>query len=177
MNESPPMLLIVDDDESFRQTLASAMRRRGYRVVVAEDYESALAEAKQWSPTQALVDLRMPGPDGIELVGSLTRNHPGIRVVVLTGFGSIDTAVKAMQAGAIHYLTKPAALAEIIAAFDAREPTSATPYTKSLAEVEWEHLQRVLAECAGNVSEAARRLGMHRRSLQRKLARGEPDEP
>ncbi len=170
------LTMVVDDDPAFRQTLARALRRRGYQVVVAEDYPSALVECREWQPERAIVDLRMPGRGGIELVESLVRSCPGIRIVVLTGFGSIDTAVEAMRAGAIHYLTKPSEIAEILAAFEGRDAPSKDGYTPSLAEVEWDHIQRVLAECAGNVSEAARRLGMHRRSLQRKLARGEPEE-
>ncbi|MCA9711231.1 MAG: response regulator [Myxococcales bacterium] len=172
-------ILIVDDDRPFCTALAGALRRRGHTVVLAHDFDDALAEADAWSPDRAVVDLRMPGRGGLELVDALRRAHPALRMVVLTGYGSIATAVEAMKAGAVHYMTKPAEVDEILAAFertearvDTPDPVSASP--RRLEEVEWEHLQRVLTDAGGNVSEAARRLGMHRRSLQRKLARGRP---
>lgn len=173
---SEPTLMIVDDDRAFCTALAGALRRRGYRVVVAHDYEEALAEAEAWRPAQAVVDLRMPGRGGLEVIATLRERLPELRIVVLTGFGSIATAIEAIKLGAVHYLTKPAGVEEVLAAFERTEPvlldmpesTRATP----LDQLEWEHLQRVLTDCNGNISEAARRLGMHRRSLQRKLARG-----
>jgi two-component system, response regulator RegA len=171
-------ILLVDDDRSFCGALAGALRRRGFRVVVAHDHDDALAEAEAWSPARAVVDLRMPGKGGLEIVQGLRRIQPGLRILILTGYGSIATAVEAIKIGAVHYLTKPAEVDAILAAFERKEasldveaPTSPRP----LDEVEWEHLQKVLTDCGGNVSEAARRLGMHRRSLQRKLARGRPD--
>lgn len=170
-------ILVVDDDRVFGQTLAAALRRRGHAVVLAEDYASALDEASAWRPDRAVVDLRMPGRGGLELIPALRSAVPDLRVLVLTGFGSIETAVEAMRVGASNYLTKPAAAEQILEALGAPAPSlsESGPYTKSLQEVEWDHIQRVLAECQGNVSEAARRLGMHRRSLQRKLARGAPE--
>lgn len=173
-------ILITDDDKAFCAALTGAFRRRGFKVVVAHDYEDAISEAEAWSPGRAVVDLRMPGRGGLEVVGELHQKHPSMKIVVLTGYGSIATAVEAMKLGAVHYLTKPAEPDEVLAAFERTEPAtdvseeSANP--RSLEEVEWEHLQRVLTDCAGNISEAARRLGMHRRSLQRKLARGRPGE-
>jgi two-component system response regulator RegA len=171
-------ILLVDDDRTFSTALAGALRRRGYTPLLAHDYDDALAEAQAWSPRLAVVDLRMPGKSGLEVVAALKAVHPALDIVVLTGYGSIATAVEAIKLGAVHYLTKPASVEEILAAFDRTEPTpdvAATPDTvRPLEEVEWEHLQRVLTEAGGNVSEAARRLGMHRRSLQRKLARGRP---
>jgi two-component system response regulator RegA len=172
-------ILIVDDDRAFCTALANALRRRDFRVVVAHDYDEALAEAEAWRPERAIVDLRMPGRNGLEVVASLRAQLPELRMVVLTGFGSIATAVEAIKLGAVHYLTKPAAVDEVLAAFERTEPvlveapvsTQATP----LDQLEWEHLQRVLTDCNGNISEAARRLGMHRRSLQRKLARRRDD--
>jgi two-component system response regulator RegA len=164
----------VDDDAVFCATLAAALRRRGVPAVVAHGYEEALSEAAAWGPARAVVDLRMPGRGGLELVAALCREHPGIRVVVLTGYGSIATAVEAIKLGAVHYLTKPADVAEVLAAFERHEPSlevDAAPAPMSLGEVEWEHLQQVLADAGGNISEAARRLGMHRRTLQRKLAK------
>lgn len=167
-------ILVVDDDRAFCSTLAAALRRRRFSVVVAHDYDEALAEAVAWQPTRAVVDLRMPGRGGLELVAALCRNHDGIRVVVLTGYGSIATAVEAIKLGAVHYLTKPADVSDVLSAFDRDEPLLGVQPSEapmSLGEVEWEHLQQVLADCSGNISEAARRLGMHRRTLQRKLAK------
>ncbi len=176
---TPTTIMVVDDDRAFCAALAGAMRRRGYPTLVAHDYDEALAEAEAWQPGRAVIDLRMPGRGGLELVASLRERLPDLQMVVLTGFGSIATAVEAIKLGAVHYLTKPAEVDEVLAAFertepvllDAPAPTKATP----LDELEWEHLQRVLTDSGGNVSEAARRLGMHRRSLQRKLARGRKD--
>ncbi len=173
-------ILITDDDKAFCAALTGAFRRRGFKVVVAHDYEDAVSEAEAWSPSRAVVDLRMPGRGGLEVVGELHKKHPNMKIVVLTGYGSIATAVEAMKLGAVHYLTKPAEPDEVLAAFDRTEPatdvTEESAPPRSLEEVEWEHLQRVLTDCAGNISEAARRLGMHRRSLQRKLARGRPGD-
>lgn len=169
--------MLVDDDRAFCTALAGALRRRGYQVVVAHGYDDALSEAEAWRPAQAVVDLRMPGRGGLEVVASLRERLPELRVVVLTGYGSIATAVEAIKLGAVHYLTKPAGVDEVLAAFERTEPvlldtTPASTSTTSLDQLEWEHLQRVLTDCNGNISEAARRLGLHRRSLQRKLARG-----
>ncbi len=173
-------ILITDDDKAFCAALTGAFRRRGFKVVVAHDYDDAISEAEAWNPGRAVVDLRMPGRGGLEVVGELHQKHPSMKIVVLTGYGSIATAVEAMKLGAVHYLTKPAEPDEVLAAFDRTEPatevTEESANPRSLEEVEWEHLQRVLTDCAGNISEAARRLGMHRRSLQRKLARGRPGE-
>lgn len=166
--------LIVDDDVPFCAALAAALERRGHRAIVAHDHDEALAEAEAWKPTRAVVDLRMPGRGGLELTAALLRAHPQMRIVVLTGYGSIATAVEAIKLGAVHYLTKPAEVAEILSAFERTEASSEVEPSDgpmSLDEVEWEHLQQVLTSCGGNVSEAARQLGMHRRTLQRKLAR------
>jgi two-component system response regulator RegA len=172
-------ILLVDDDRTFCTALSSALRRRGYKVMMAHNYDDAISEADAWKPERAVVDLRMPGRGGLEVVTELRRRAPSMRIVVLTGFGSIATAVEAMKAGAVHYLTKPADAEEILGAFDRTEPAvdvAAPDNPRSLEEVEWEHLQKVLTDCGGNISEAARRLGMHRRSLQRKLSRGRPGE-
>ncbi len=171
-------VLVVDDDRAFCLALAGALRRRGFAVVVAHNHDDALAEAEAWAPDRAVVDLRMPGRGGLELVAGLRRQNPNIRIVVLTGYGSIATAIEAIKLGAVYYLTKPSEPDEIVTAFTRTEPVmvempSQQP-AKPLDELEWEHLQTVLTDCRGNISEAARRLGMHRRSLQRKLARGRP---
>ncbi len=174
---SAETILVVDDDRAFCAALAGAMRRRGLKVMVAHDYDDAIAEADAWRPQLAVVDLRMPGRNGLEVIATLKTRLPDLRIVVLTGFGSIATAVEAIKLGAVHYLTKPADADEVLAAFARTEPNpELAPPTvpRPLEEVEWEHLQKVLTDCGGNISEAARRLGMHRRSLQRKLARGRP---
>lgn len=170
-------ILVVDDDDVFASRLCRAFEDRGFEVARAHDYDSALALARADSPEHAVVDLRMPGPSGLELVMALKRLDPATKVVVLTGFGSIATALEAMRLGATHYLTKPADADQILEAFE-RDPHAAdappsalSADVPSLARVEWEHIHRVLADCQGNISEAARKLGIHRRSLQRKLAK------
>lgn len=171
-------VLVVDDDRAFCAALAGAIRRRGLAAVVAHTHDEAVAEAQAWRPSRAVVDLRMPERNGLEVVASLRRLDPAIKIVILTGYGSIATAIEAIKLGAVYYLTKPADPDDILAAFSRQAsavvemPDPLTP--KPLDEIEWEHLQQVLTDCQGNISEAARRLGMHRRSLQRKLARGRP---
>lgn len=165
-------VLVVDDDESFRLTLVRAFERRGWDVRHAENATEALRLASEESPEHAVVDLRMPGEDGLSLVKSLLAIDPATKIVVLTGFGSIATAIEAIRAGARHYLTKPADVTDVIAAFDQREGQAPPPLTvPSLERVEWEHIQRVLHSVGGNVTLAAKLLGIHRRSLQRKLNR------
>jgi two-component system response regulator RegA len=168
-------ILIVDDEERLRERLVRAMRDRGLEATGAADVDSALDLARLDSPELALVDLRMPGRGGLELVRELLAIDPTTRVVVLTGYGSIATAIEAMRLGAVHYLQKPADADEILAAFERGatpipddEPLHEVP---SLARVEWEHIQRVMQDCNQNISQAARLLGLHRRSLQRKLGK------
>ncbi len=171
------IVLVVDDDLVFSRALAESLRRRGLKALTAPDRAQGYEEARAFRPSRVVVDLRMPG-GGLELVRELREELPESRVVVLTGYGSIRTAVEAVKLGAVQYLTKPVGVDALLRAFDGQsEPGSGDedgeePLPLSLGELEWEHLQRVLAETKGNVSEAARRLGMHRRSLQRKLARG-----
>ena len=180
-SEHSPSLLLCDDDEVFRNRLARAFRDRGYDVRTAADYEQAIAAARADSPQFAVVDLRMPGKSGLELVRDLKQIDPTTRVIVLTGYGSIATAIDAVRMGATHYLPKPADVDDIIAAFarDGLEPLTppgASFPAPSLARAEWEHINRVLSDCGGNISEAARRLGMHRRSLQLKLHKYPPNK-
>lgn len=147
----------------------------------AADADEAIARAEAAPPELAVVDLRLPGRSGLELVRELRARIPDVRIVVLTGYGSIANAVEAMRLGATHYLSKPADADEILAAFArtsgdsevVSEPDEGA-LAPSLARAESEHINRVLADCGGNVSEAARRLGLHRRSLQRKLAKLPP---
>lgn len=171
---SPLSLLVVDDDDVFRSRLVLALRARQYEVREAPDAESAMELAREETPERAIVDLRIPGASGLELVKSLKALDPATQIVVLTGYGSIATAMEAVRLGARDYLTKPADVERIVAALEGGgegRPGENPEETPSLARVEWEHIQRVLADCEGNVSEAARRLGVHRRSLQRKLAK------
>jgi two-component system response regulator RegA len=163
-------LLIVDDDTAFRERLVRAMRDRGYEATGVADHPSAIEAARDESPELALVDLRLPGQSGLTVVRELKALDPSTIVVVLTGYGSIATAVESIKLGAASYLTKPADADQIVAAFDGVQPND-DAQAPSLARVEWEHIQRILADCGGNVSQAARMLGIHRRSLQRKLAK------
>jgi two-component system response regulator RegA len=175
-SEAGRTLLLVDDDESLRKRLARAFAERGYAVREADGVAPALRLAREESPELAVVDLRVPDGDGLEVVRGLKQIDPTTNVVVLTGYGSIATALEAVRCGATHYLTKPADVDDLIAAFarveeSPEEAPRAEHAVPTLARVEWEHIQRVLGDCAGNVSEAARRLGIHRRSLQRTLAK------
>jgi two-component system response regulator RegA len=168
----PRTLLLVEDDDVLRARLTRAFAGRGYEVRAAGCVAQALSIAREESPELAVVDLRLPDGSGLDVVRGLKANDPATAIVVLTGYGSIATALEAVAAGAVHYVTKPADADRILAAFAGiaalPEASSEAP---SLARVEWEHIQRVLADCAGNVSHAARVLGIHRRSLQRKLAK------
>ncbi|KAB2892608.1 MAG: response regulator transcription factor [Kofleriaceae bacterium] len=177
---SKPSLLLVDDDEVFRTRMARAFVERGYEVTSAHDHDSAVAHAKIESPELAVLDLKMPGKSGLELVKALLEIDPQTKIVVLTGYGSIATAIDAVRLGATYYLQKPADADEILAAFArGQAPPLDPPETDyrapSLARAEWEHINRVLSDCGGNISEAARRLGIHRRSLQRKLQKYPPN--
>jgi len=173
-------ILLVDDSFAFRERLGRAFRDRGYRVRTAVNYDEAIEMARRKAPDMAVVDLRMPGRNGLELLRDLKGLDAAIRVLILTGFGSIATAVDALRLGAINFLPKPADAEDILAAFARgaanvlERPATVHP-VPSLARAEWEHIQRVLADCDDNISEAARRLGIHRRSLQRKLRKRSPD--
>ena len=172
-------ILLVDDEELFRKRLAQALSRRGFTVHEAGDFDGAMAVLQTVEPELALIDLRMPGKSGLELVAEAKRLQPAIKIVVLTGYGSIATASQAIKLGALNYLPKPADVDEILQAFaedgDLDIQLDAADLTPpSLARVEWEHIQRVLTDCDGNISEAARKLNIHRRSLQRKLFKFAP---
>ncbi|OGT21388.1 MAG: two-component system response regulator [Gammaproteobacteria bacterium RBG_16_57_12] len=169
-----PNLLLVDDDEQFCQVLSQALIKRGFTVHTAHDVEAGIRLAEAVAPEYAVIDLNMPGPSGLVLVERLKRLDNHTRIVVLTGYASIATAVEAIKLGAIHYLAKPADTDDILAAFHRDEGDTAIPVadrTLSVNRLEWEHIQKVLMECEGNISAAARTLGMHRRTLQRKLAK------
>jgi two-component system response regulator RegA len=173
--ETLPSILLVDDDEILRERLAQAIRARGYEVRTAGNADEAMKEATQDSPEMAVLDLKMPGKSGLDLLRELRQHDPSTRVLMLTGYGSIATAVQAVREGAVGYLPKPADADEILSALAGKDPVAAKPgETPSLARAEWEHIQRVLTDCNNNISEAARRLGIHRRSLQRKLHKYPP---
>jgi two-component system response regulator RegA len=164
-------LLLVDDDATFCNVLARALEKRGFMVTVTHTVEQAMPLARACPPEYAVVDLKMSGASGLTLVQTLHELDPATRIVVLTGYASIATAVEAVKLGATQYLSKPANADEIVAAFghsaSADAPLSAQP--PSVERLEWEHIQRVLHEHAGNISATARALNMHRRTLQRKL--------
>lgn len=167
-------IMIVDDDDTFRFVLARGLRQRGYEVIEARSAEEAWQLAQEDPPEFALIDLKMQGASGLVLVRQLASLQASIKMVVLTGYASISTAVEAIKLGAMHYLAKPVELSEIIQAFqkgpgDADMPIASAPL--SVDRLEWEHIQRVLAEHQGNISATARSLKMHRRTLQRKLGK------
>lgn len=172
-----PSLLLVDDDTTFCEVMARALKRRGFAVTVAHDVATAVQLAETDPPEYALVDLKMPGDSGLTLVRRLHAIEPATRIVMLTGYAGIATAVEAIKLGATHYLAKPVDADEVVAAFNKAEGDahiSVAPNPLSVDRLEWEHLQRVLTEHDGNVSATARALDMHRRTLQRKLAKTPP---
>jgi two-component system response regulator RegA len=177
-----PVILIVDDDDVFRARLCRAFRSRGWAAHEAADGDQALLLTADLSPDLILVDLRMPGRDGLDLIPELRRLEPETAIIVLTGYGSIATTLAATRLGANHYLSKPTDVDQILAAYESvfaedRDGPESIPATvPSLARVEWEHIQRVLTDCHGNISQAARLLGIHRRSLQRKLSKYPPGQ-
>jgi len=172
-------VLVVDDDDVFRNRLGRALEHREWEVKAAADGNEAIRIAQDGNPDLALVDLRMPGMDGIDIVEKLRELDSSMTIIVLTGYGSIPTTISAMKKGADYYLSKPADADQILAAYEKLQaPDSESPHAlakpPSLARVEWEHMQRVITDCGGNISQAARALGIHRRSLQRKLSKFPP---
>ncbi|NHK28288.1 ActR/PrrA/RegA family redox response regulator transcription factor [Parvularcula flava] len=169
-------LLIVDDDMPFRTRLGRAMEKRGYAVTLAEGVEEAKAILRKEAPAFAVVDLRLEDGDGIELVNLIHDIREDCRAVILTGYGNITTAVAAVKAGAIDYLAKPADADDVEKALLAPPGQMPEPPENPMSadRVRWEHIQRVYELCDHNVSETARRLGMHRRTLQRILAKRAP---
>lgn len=164
--------LLVDDDTAFTHVLARAFERRGYSTRSADGPEQALALVRDHHFARAVVDLKMESHSGLSLIAALKERQPDIDIVMLTGYSSVATAVEAVKLGAINYLCKPASTDEILSAFDNIEanPELEVPEQRpSIDRLEWEHIQRVLTEHNGNISATARALGMHRRTLQRKL--------
>jgi len=172
MNSHVPTILIVDDDQTFCDALARALTRRGFVVQKAYSAQAAIDCTEKFEPEYAVIDLRIGEESGLNVVGTLKSRFENIKMVVLTGYASIATAVEAIKLGAVHYLTKPAEADEIVAALNKQqgdENIDLPEKPMSVRRLEWEHIQSVLNQHDGNISAAARALGMHRRSLQRKL--------
>jgi two-component system response regulator RegA len=174
----PLVVLVVDDDQVFRERLCRAFRNRGCEAYEAFTAAGTLQIAGNVSPDLVLLDLKMPGLNGLDLIQQIKKVDATIAVIILTGYGSIATAMQALKLGADHYLSKPADAEQVLAAYAdltqgsiRKQTPTAVP---SLARVEWEHIQRVLSDCSGNITQAAKLLGIHRRSLQRKLAKYPP---
>lgn len=172
METDKPNLLLVDDDETFCSVLKPALEKRNFLVSIAHDVKTGIELAEQTEPEFAVIDLRIGHDSGLEMVKRLISLDSNTRIVMLTGFASIATAVEAIKLGAIHYLTKPANADEIVNALNKNQGDSSVPINEnplSVKRLEWEHLQKVLMQHDGNISAAARALNMHRRTLQRKL--------
>lgn len=175
-------ILLVDDDEVLRMRLQRSFLSRGYNVVVACDVDEAENRLSQIKPELCVLDLKMPGKSGMDFLKILSERSPNTRTVMLTGYGSISNAVEAIKLGAVNYVPKPVDADDVLMALNETdttkfktppEPTSEIP-PPSLAEAEWQHIQRVLSDTGGNISEAARRLDIPRRTLQRKLKKMAP---
>lgn len=174
-------ILLVDDEDFFRERLARAFVNRGFMVFSAPNYDGAIEIIRNERPSMAVVDLKMVGKSGLDVIKDGLAVHRQMRIVVLTGYGSIATATEAVKLGALSYLPKPADVDDILNAFskdanldlEAKQEDFQAP---SLARAEWEHINRVLADCDGNISAAAQRLGIHRRTLQRKLQKYPPNK-
>jgi two-component system response regulator RegA len=165
-------ILLVDDDPVFTDVMARGFTRRGFVTATAASADQALSLCQAFAPTHILLDLNMPGTSGLVVLPRLLLDAPQARLVVLTGYSSIATAVGATQAGATNYLCKPATIEEVIAAFTGGTALQETPVSAdpiSVERLEWEHIQKVLKDNEDNISATARALGMHRRTLQRKL--------
>ncbi|MBH1966150.1 MAG: response regulator transcription factor [Comamonadaceae bacterium] len=175
MTDEASQLLIIEDDAAFARTLARSFERRGYVVRVASSLDGLTLLLKDFAPTHAVVDLKLKGEaSGLACVQALSQHDPAMLIVVLTGFASIATAIEAIKLGACHYLAKPSNTDDIEAAFGragGSTDVSLTARTSSIKTLEWEHIHQTLAETGFNISETARRLGMHRRTLARKLGK------
>lgn len=171
-----PTLLLVDDDKPFLQRLARAMESRGFQVTTAESVEEGIAAVKTSAPAYAVVDMRLGDGNGLDIIEAIRSRRADTRAIVLTGYGNIATAVNAVKLGAIDYLSKPADADEVFAALTRRPGEKVAPPENLMSadRVRWEHIQRVYEMCERNVSETARRLNMHRRTLQRILAKRAP---
>jgi two-component system response regulator RegA len=172
---TPSKLLVVDDDELYRDSLVRAFTRRGIETVGANSLETAVSTAASFSPEAAIVDLKLGHESGLDVVRELLSRDPKLVVVVLTAYGTIATALEAVKLGAANYLTKPVQIEHILAAFNGTSPSpKALSAIPSAEQVEWDYINRTVQEYGGNVSRAAQALGLHRRSLQRKLKNPPP---
>ena len=169
-------LLIVEDDKPFLQRLARAMEGRGFAVTTAESVAEGLTQLETASPAFAVVDMRLEDGNGLDVISALKRRRPDARAIILTGYGNIATAVNAVKLGAVDYLSKPVDADDVVAALLALDGRKAEPPENPMSadRVRWEHIQRIYELCGRNVSETARRLNMHRRTLQRILAKRAP---
>lgn len=162
--------LLVDDDQAFLQVLARSLSRQGIKTLCASDADSALEAIRARPVNRCVLDLNLAGESGLQLLPELLEQKPDLDVLVLTGYGSIATAVEAMRRGAANYLCKPVTVNQLMNGFEPLDaPPDLRPEPPSVEEMEWEHIQRVLNEHDGNISATARALNMHRRTLQRKL--------
>lgn len=170
-------LLIIDDDENYREVLARSLSRKGFVVAIAANVEESLAGCRAHDPEYILLDLNLAGQSGLNLIQPLLDIVPAARIVILTGYASIQTAVGALKLGAVQYLPKPASVADIVKALlvDGVDiPELPDEDRMTVQHLEWEYIQRILAEHGGNIAATARALRMHRRTLQRKLAKKRP---
>ena len=175
-------IILVDDEELFRERLAKAFSQRGFTVFTAGNFDEAVRVIGEQSPDLGVFDLKMPGRSGLELIAAAKESNPDMQIVVLTGYGSIATATEAVRLGALYYLPKPADVDDILGAFARNPELLALEVAQdefsapSLARAEWEHINRVLTDCDGNISLAAKKLDLHRRTLQRKLQKYPPNK-
>ena len=169
-------LLIVEDDKSFLQRLARAMEGRGFVVATAESVADGLLQVEKAAPAFAVVDMRLGDGNGLDVISAMNKRRPGARAIILTGYGNIATAVNAVKLGAVDYLAKPVDADDVVAALLALDNKKIEPPENPMSadRVRWEHIQRIYELCGRNVSETARRLNMHRRTLQRILAKRAP---
>jgi two-component system response regulator RegA len=169
-------LLIVEDDRSFLQRLAKALEERGFIVTTAESVADGLLQVEKSAPAFAIVDMRLGDGSGLDVISALKRSRPDARGIILTGYGNIATAVNAVKLGAVDYLAKPVDADDVVAALLAMDNRKIEPPENPMSadRVRWEHIQRIYELCGRNVSETARRLNMHRRTLQRILAKRAP---
>ena len=180
MNGEERHLLIIDDDESYREVLARSLARRGFVISVAGSVRESLQACRLHDPEYILLDLNLAGQSGLQAIQPMLEIVPGARIVVLTGYASIQTAVGALKLGACQYLPKPAGASDIVKALLDDEVEMAVPEAEdkmTVQHLEWEYIQRTLSECGGNIAATARALKMHRRTLQRKLAKKRPQMP
>ena len=169
-------LLIVEDDKSFLQRLARAMEGRGFLVTTAESVADGLLQVEKAAPAFAVVDMRLGDGNGLDVISAMKKRRPEARAIILTGYGNIATAVNAVKLGAVDYMAKPVDADDVVAALLAHDGAAVVPPENPMSadRVRWEHIQRIYELCGRNVSETARRLNMHRRTLQRILAKRAP---